>query len=244
MPNEQGQRLEKIGYFYNRGADTTRLETFVDAAFAFALTLLVISFDAVPSSYEELIIALRAIPAFLFGFSILMMFWAAHRKWSIRFGLDTGAAMIISLALVFVILVYVYPLRAMSTAAVSAITNGWLPTDFKVTSYEEVRGLFAIYSSGFCLCAACIITLNAHALSLRSALSLTPEEIFLTKGEICSWLLVGAIGFASVIMAFTLPDTMVGFSGWVYASLAIVMPIYGWQVSRLFDKHFPASKPA
>ena len=40
LPVEAGVRL--------RGEQVTRLETFVDAAFAFAMTLLVVSFDAMP----------------------------------------------------------------------------------------------------------------------------------------------------------------------------------------------------
>ena len=36
--------------FRLRGLEVTRLDTFVDAAFAFVLTLLVISFDAIPSN--------------------------------------------------------------------------------------------------------------------------------------------------------------------------------------------------
>jgi uncharacterized membrane protein len=43
----------------SRGRQTTRLETFVDAAFAFALTMLVISVDAIPQSFDELLQALK-----------------------------------------------------------------------------------------------------------------------------------------------------------------------------------------
>ena len=155
--------LEKSGHFYHRGRDTTRLEAFVDAAFAFALTLLVISFDAVPRNFEELLIALRAVPAFMFAFCILAMFWIAHRNWSIRFGLDTTFATLVSLALIFILLVYVYPLRAMATAAVSALSNGWLPSEFYIDSEDKVRGLFAIYGVGFSVSNLCLVALNWHA---------------------------------------------------------------------------------
>lgn len=36
-----------------RGEAVTRLETFVDAAFAFAVTLLVVSFDAIPDPLRD-----------------------------------------------------------------------------------------------------------------------------------------------------------------------------------------------
>jgi len=42
----------------------TRLEGFVDASFAFAVTLLVISIGHVPGSVAEMLHALRGLPAF------------------------------------------------------------------------------------------------------------------------------------------------------------------------------------
>jgi hypothetical protein len=56
LPVKHGFRL--------RGMDMTRLETFCDAAFAFATTLLVISVGTIPESYEELILALKGVPSF------------------------------------------------------------------------------------------------------------------------------------------------------------------------------------
>ena len=235
--------LGKSGHFYHRGRDTTRLEAFVDAAFAFALTLLVISFDAVPQSFDELKSALRAVPAFLFAFCILAMFWIAHRNWSMRFGLDTTFATLVSLALIFVLLVYVYPLRAMATAAMSAITNGWLPSEFYVDSISEVRGLFAIYGFGFFVATLCIVSLNGHALRRAESLELTPEEKLLTRHEIFAWSIVGGTGLVSLIFALTLPDRLVGLAGWSYMGLAIVMPVFGRVAARQFSARFPAENP-
>ena len=58
-------KLPVEGGVRQRGEQVTRLETFVDAAFAFAMTLLVVSFDAMPDSFAELYDALRRLPAFL-----------------------------------------------------------------------------------------------------------------------------------------------------------------------------------
>jgi hypothetical protein len=71
---ERGVRL--------RGADTSRFDTFVDAAFAFAVTLLLISVDEVPGSYGEFMRALAHVPAFLACFVLLMLFWWGHHSWS------------------------------------------------------------------------------------------------------------------------------------------------------------------
>lgn len=236
-PDQAG--LEKTGYFYHRGKDTTRLEAFVDAAFAFALTLLVISFDAVPQSFDELVKALQAVPAFLFGFSILAMFWLAHRNWSKRFGLDTTFATVVSLALVFVLLVYVYPLRAMAAAAISAFTNGWLPSEFHIDSIGKVRGLFVIYGTGFLVSNLCIVLLNAHALKNADDLGLTGEERLLTRHEVGAWLIVGSFGLVSSILALTVPDRLLGMAGWVYMALALVMPAYRFITWRQFFARYP-----
>ena len=74
--------------FLERGGTVTRLEAFVDAAFAFSVTLLVISLDTIPESIPAMLEALRGIPAFAASFAQIALFWAAHVTWSRRFGLD------------------------------------------------------------------------------------------------------------------------------------------------------------
>ena len=100
--------------FRLRGLEVTRLDTFVDAAFAFVLTLLVISFDDIPSDIPEMLAAAKRIPGFAASFAILMMFWLQHRQWSRRYGLENTGTILHSLTLIFVMLVYVYPLRMVS----------------------------------------------------------------------------------------------------------------------------------
>ena len=93
--------------FRQRGQQVTRLETFVDAAFAFSLTLLVIVFDDLPDSVAELRAALRQVPAFAFCFAMLAMFWAAHNRWSRRFGLEDARSALLSLGMVFVVMIII-----------------------------------------------------------------------------------------------------------------------------------------
>ena len=118
LPVENGFRL--------RGAQVTRLETFVDAAFAFALTLLVIAGDSLPDSFAELREALRRTPTFILCFVLLAMIWSAHNRWSRRYGLEDAWSTVLSLGLVLAVLVYVYPLRMViaSVSPLSWIANG------------------------------------------------------------------------------------------------------------------------
>ena len=92
-PIENGIRL--------RGSNMTRLETLTDAAFAFAITMLVISVGKIPSNVEELINALKAIPAFLFAFSIIALFWSSHRNWSRYYGIEDIISRMITFGLIF-----------------------------------------------------------------------------------------------------------------------------------------------
>ena len=61
------------GGFRMRGQSMTRIETFVGASFAFAITLLVISLDAVPENIQDLLDISKGIPAFIAS--------AAHVAW-------------------------------------------------------------------------------------------------------------------------------------------------------------------
>ena len=245
MPSESEIRdLPARGSMRLRGAEVSRLETFVDAAFAFALTLLVISFDELPASYSELAEALRSIPAFAASFTIIVMFWIAHRNWSQRYGLDDGLSTIISLSLVFVIMVYVYPLRSMMAAAMSAITGGWVPSTFTLEGPDEARSLFTLYGVGFTTASACIVLLNVRALSFADALGLNAIERYITRAEIAAWSIVGSFGVLSASLAWLMPDRMIGLAGWSYALLGLIMPIFGRVSGRRAGRYRDPESPA
>ncbi|MEO0364149.1 MAG: TMEM175 family protein [Pseudomonadota bacterium] len=229
--------LLEDGVFRDRGAVNTRLETFVDAAFT--LTLLVISFDSVPTTFDELTYALRLTPAFLASFVLLMMFWFAHRSWSRRYGLDGTAAALISMALVFVLLVYVFPLRSIASAALARMTGGWVPLELKITDEGEARGLFVIYAVGFMLASYCMAALYYYAYRVRDSLGLSGAESYLTYMDVFSWVIVGSAGIVSMLLAIFIPGEWLGLAGWSYALLGIIMPLYGWRVSRRLEAKFP-----
>jgi uncharacterized membrane protein len=63
---------------YERRHEISRLEAFSDAAFAFALTLLVVSLD-VRKSYDELIRTMRGFPSFACCFALLVWIWCEHK---------------------------------------------------------------------------------------------------------------------------------------------------------------------
>ena len=55
-------------------------------------------------------------PAFAFGFAIIAMFWFAHVRWRRLRGDGDWLSTLLTLLLVFLVLIYVQPLRGMAAA--------------------------------------------------------------------------------------------------------------------------------
>ena len=221
-------KLPVDGGVRQRGEQVTRLETFVDAAFAFAMTLLVVSFDAMPDSFAELYDALRRLPAFLAGFAILGMFWQAHHRFSRRFGLEDSTIVFASMLLVAATLFYVYPLRMVMSAAMGFFTGGWAPSEFKVQDFLEFRLIFVIYGVGFAILAAIIAWMNLHALRKAGALQLDAAERLAATSEVTLNVVLIACATASVAVALLIPPHigwMQALPGAIYGLLGIAMPL-------------------
>ncbi len=208
-----------------RQDQTTRLETFVDAAFAFALTMLVISVDSIPQSFDELMDALKRVPAFAASFTVTVMFWHGHYRWSRRFGLEDGWSVVLSLALVFLVLVFLYPLRLMMSSALHALSGGWLPAELAMTNLSHVRSFFVLYGLAFALMSGVLLALNAHVLRLEFEPPLSAARRLTARHEIEAWGILAASGAISVLLALVLPPRFVALSVWLYVALAVIMPL-------------------
>src|SRR5258708_19116839 len=104
--------LPRLGGFRLRGIAMTRLETFMDAAFAFAITMLVIATQQIPDDIETLLAAFRNVPAFVASIIVLGIFWRDHWLWSRRYGLEDGVSIFIIWAMIVTIFYFIYPLKS------------------------------------------------------------------------------------------------------------------------------------
>src|SRR4051812_32471601 len=93
-----------------RGEHVTRVEGFTDAVFAFAVTLLVVSLE-VPKDYEGLMDVVRALPAFIICFAMLMTFWNSHFRFHRRYGMEDLLTRVLTMAVIVLVLFFVYPLK-------------------------------------------------------------------------------------------------------------------------------------
>ncbi len=216
--------------FRLRGLNVARIETFTDAAFAFALTLLVISLDP-PTTMHALTDALGYVPSFVLSATLLMVFWNAHHRWSRRYGLDDTATIILSCLLVFTVLVFVYPLRFMMNALASGsahlmgLSIGPDIATLGISGMRDANQMFVVYGAGFMTMSLAITLLNLHAWRQRDVLGLDPVERIETRVEIGTWSILFVAGLLSTVIAAAFPDAM-PIAGWPYAVLGIALPLY------------------
>jgi uncharacterized membrane protein len=220
-----------VGEFVERGRYATRIETFVDAAFAFALTMLIISVDDIPKTYADLITALKGIPAFAASFAIIINFWLGHYRWSRRFGLEDTPSLVLSLALVFIVLVFLYPLKIMMAGAFHSMSNGYFPAATNFQSYSDVVDLIVLYGVGFAAMNFVLFLLNWHALRVTLSPPLDAIETTFARLELKIWYFFLIVGLLSGLMTL-LPRPYSYFAPWLYASAAIVPPLLSSMASR------------
>jgi uncharacterized membrane protein len=203
----------------------TRLETFTDAAFAFAVTMLVVGGgDNIPNNFDEMVAAMKQVPAFAASFANILLFWYAHHVWSRRFGLDDVGSALWSFALVFVVLVYIYPLKALYSGAFHSFSGGYLESYFKFTSIDDLRTMFIIFGSAYIAMSAVIVMLNRHALSKSEDLDLNELELYETRSTLRHWVINMIVPDVSIGMALSLPNRWLGLAGFVYSVFGIVLP--------------------
>jgi uncharacterized membrane protein len=214
--------------FPERGDKTTRLEAFVDAAFAFALTLLAIAGDHIPASGEELWSALRGLPAYAASFLLIVRFWTGHANWSRRYGLDDATTRRLSLLLVFLVLVFVYPMRIVFAVLFASLSNGFFPANFAMTSFRDVSLLFITFGVAFGSLGAVMALLYGHAWRERDRIGLDARERIELRMAWLQWALIPMVAVLSIVLALLIPATresaggwLLGLPGFIYFSLNI-----------------------
>ncbi|NVK21618.1 MAG: DUF1211 domain-containing protein [Kangiellaceae bacterium] len=211
-------------HFRIRGENMTRIEVFTDAAFAFAVTLLVVSIDSLPSNYEEFITALKDIPAFAASFAQLVFFWYGHRVWSQRYGLEDLKTVFISCLLIFCVLVFVFPLKISYATFFHWLSGGELPSpiNFKL---EQLKLFFSVFHIAFLSMCLILLWLYHHALKNKVELQLDDIELYESKTHYRGWLIMSGTALLALITTLALPANLCPFGGVLYATLGISMSL-------------------
>ncbi len=167
----------KVPFRY-RAHEVSRLEAFSDVIFGFALSLIVISLE-VPKTYSELVETMRGVLPFAFCFLIFIGLWFEHHEFFRRYALQDKTTAFLNIALLFVILFYVYPLKFMFVLMARQITG-----EPVAVSKPQAQTLFTIYGIGFAAVNWLLATMYWHAGRQSDALRLNAVERIDTRESI------------------------------------------------------------
>jgi hypothetical protein len=204
---------------------STRLEAFSDAAFAFALTLLVVSLD-MPRTYDELMDLLYGFGSFACCFALLTWIWWEHAAFFQKYPLQDPVTVAINGVLLFVVLFYVYPLKFMFDSLFAM----WIPAPTTMRpvlmmEFWQLGNASAVYGFGFLVLFLVFALLCDRAYRKRDELGLGAIEVFDLRSDIGHHLVSAAVG--ALAMAFALLAPL----NWVFISpmlFALMGPAHVW----------------
>ncbi|BBB66163.1 hypothetical protein UNDYM_1910 [Undibacterium sp. YM2] len=211
-----------------------RLEGFSDAVFAFAVTLLVVSLE-VPKSAHELFHLMHGFIAFGVAFVLLMVLWYQHGKFFKRFPLTDLWMISLNTALLFVILLYVYPLKFLFASLFDSWI--WRANNDNFSSVSEIRQLMAIYGAGIIAVNFVFFLMHKHAWRLREKFNLDFEQLTELQSDMGGNLVNMAVAGLSVLIVAVSNDKGT-WSGFIYCLLG---PLHWWNGARHAKKKPPTA---
>jgi beta-lactamase class A len=206
--------------------EISRLEAFSDAVFAFALTLLVVSLE-VPSSYTELVNIMRGFVPFACTFALVTWIWYEHNKFFRRYGMEDPFTVFINGILLFLVLIFVYPLKFMATMVFGRFGIG-APLVIEISN-QDIPGLMVVYSLGFVVLFASFALLYWHAWRQRDVLGLNDVERMMLKSSIGHHLISITVGLASVAIALLFPVRWSWLAGPLYFLMGPLHGFWGYR---------------
>ena len=132
----------------------------------------------------------------------------------------------ISWAMTVTMLIYIYPVKAIFSSMWFFVSGGRVGHVLGAHSESQVRTLFAVFALGFSAIAIEMMLLNLRAWQLREPLRLNARERAMTFHEVTGWSIPVAVGIVSLVLALLLPRDHLEWSGWIYFSMLILVPLH------------------
>jgi hypothetical protein len=212
-----------------------RLDAFVDAAFAFAVSLLIIASAEPTASIDALWRAMGRIPASLGAFALIAMFWLAYREWGRLVPKRDTLSTLNALAIVFTVLVYVFPLRMLVESGFVWISRGLLGGSEIIRTLGDLRDLFRIYGVGFAILAGLFAAMYLRPLRHPDRFGIVAENVDWVRMSFQIWTICAGSGLVSAALTFGPMAQAPWLPGFAYWLIPLAIWLRG-PVGRLLSR--------
>jgi len=228
---------KKNSVFKWRSHEPSRLETFSDAVFAFAITLIIVSLE-VPHTFGELFEVFKGFFSFAACFGLIFLIWNNQNIYFRRYGLNNAYVTFLNGLLLFVVLMYVYPLKFLFVALFSqGVYNNHGHMEIMITK-EQQPALMYVYHSGYAAIYILFLLMYLHARKKAAEIKLSPAELFETNSFIVINALNAGLGIAGVALVYLLPVDDKGTTGFVYMIIPAMYSVFFWIRGKQSHKRF------